>query len=88
MRGIAHVEIPGAKISVCHSGGGMFAASGNDHHVDMSHLNPSVAADRPSGAISTGTIAPLSAKASSRSPLAMGRGCACAATSAPTRCSR
>jgi len=28
MRGIAPAQIPGAKISVCHGVGGMFAASG------------------------------------------------------------
>jgi hypothetical protein len=28
MRGIASVQIPGAKISVCHGVGGMFAACG------------------------------------------------------------
>lgn len=28
MRGIAPAQIPGAKISVCHGIGGMFAASG------------------------------------------------------------
>jgi hypothetical protein len=28
MRGIAPAQVPGAKISVCHGVGGMFAASG------------------------------------------------------------
>ena len=28
MRGVAPAQIPGAKISVCHGVGGMFAASG------------------------------------------------------------
>jgi hypothetical protein len=28
MRGIAPAQIPGAKVSVCHGVGGMFAASG------------------------------------------------------------
>ena len=31
MRGIAPAQVPGAKISVCHGVGGMFAASGHDH---------------------------------------------------------
>jgi hypothetical protein len=29
MRGTARAQIPGAKTSVCHSVGGMFAASGS-----------------------------------------------------------
>jgi len=28
MRGIASAQVPGAKLSVCHGVGGMFAASG------------------------------------------------------------
>ena len=38
MRGIAPAQIPGAKISVCHGVGGMFAASRHDHHVERAAM--------------------------------------------------
>ena len=38
MRGTAPAQIPGAKISVCHGVGGMFAASRHDHHVERGAL--------------------------------------------------
>ena len=44
MRGIAPAQVPGAKISVCHGVGGMFAASGtiiftneNGKHITFRH---------------------------------------------------
>jgi hypothetical protein len=37
MRGTAPAQIPGAKVSVCHGVGGMFAASGT---IIMSHETP------------------------------------------------
>ena len=39
MRGIAPAQIPGAKISVCHGVGGMFAASRHDHHVERAAVS-------------------------------------------------
>ena len=39
MRGTAPAQVPGAKISVCHGVGGMFAASRHDHHDERGDLS-------------------------------------------------
>jgi hypothetical protein len=39
MRGNAPAQIPGAKVSVCHGVGGVFAASETDHHVERAAVS-------------------------------------------------